>query len=501
MSKSFTNKEMISFYFGNPTVQDADSIYICQCGSTRKLKANSGYTNLITHIKSFHSDWKETMTFNFTNSSYKLNFDNPKATNIFSWIDLVVMENREFSFTEKQLTRKYSNLEPICTETLMKYMELLSNEVESKIKEELPEKFGLVFDAWTEGSTHYVAIFATYGHKQEAQFPLLSFSPLINEEDLSASSYWFLIIQILEKFGKNEDNIIFLVGDNCQVNKSLADLMNIPLVGCASHRLNLAVQEYLNDSEDILQQINKLMKKLSTIKKAAKLRKFTNLLPITRNTTRWTSTFKMVERYFKIKEHIDSTDPDLATLLPSPMHDMDLLELYQNMKDFHSVTMKLQEENIDLSDSRYLFDALINKYPTMERYLSPHANIVHSQHFEKGVVKILTGYGDQLNDYEKNHLLKLRTNYELPTTTDDNELTFAERAIKAKKQRNNTNKEYIDLKFIPPTSNIVERLFSKSKLILSDVRKSMLPANLEMLLFLKVNRNLWDLTLVGKCLK
>jgi hypothetical protein len=343
MSKSFTNKEMITFYFGNPTVQDTESIYTCQCGSTRKLKSNSGYTNLITHIKSFHSDWKETMTFNFTNSSNKLKFDNPKATKIFSWIDLVVMENREFSFTEKQLTRKYSNLEPICTETLMKYMTILSNEVKSKIKEELPEKFGLIFDAWTEGSTHYVAIFASYGHKEETRSPLLSFSPLINEEDLSAPSYWFLIVQMLEIYGKAEDNIIFLVGDNCQVNKTLADLMNIPLVGCASHRLNLAVQEYLNDSEDILQQINKLMRKLSTIKKAAKLRKLTHLMPITRNTTRWTSTFKMVERYFNIKEFVDANDPDLATLLPSPMHDMALQDLFQNMKDFHSVTMKLQE--------------------------------------------------------------------------------------------------------------------------------------------------------------
>jgi hypothetical protein len=117
------------------------------------------------------------------------------------------------------------------------------------------------------------------------------------------------------------------------------------------------------------------------------------------------------------------------------------------------------------------------------------------------VVKILTGFGDQLDLYEKESLLKLKTSYQPPTTIDDHELTFAERALKSKKQRTDTNKEYMDLKYIPPTSNIVERLFSKSKLILSDVRKSMLPANLEMLLFLKVNRNLWDLALVGKCLK
>jgi len=52
--------------------------------------------------------------------------------------------------------------------------------------------------------------------------------------------------------------------------------------------------------------------------------------------------------------------------------------------------------------------------------------------------------------------------------------------------------EYIDLGFIVPTSNCVERFFSVAKYVYSPNRQSLLPMNLEAVLFLKVNKALWD---------
>lgn len=48
---------------------------------------------------------------------------------------------------------------------------------------------------------------------------------------------------ILTVFGKTvqKDQIIFLVSDNYALNKILARLLDVPLVGCARHRLNLVV--------------------------------------------------------------------------------------------------------------------------------------------------------------------------------------------------------------------------------------------------------------------
>ena len=51
-----------------------------------------------------------------------------------------------------------------------------------------------------------------------------------------------------------------------------------------------------------------------------------------------------------------------------------------------------------------------------------------------------------------------------------------------------------------PTSNIVERLFSSARYLLDDNRKKMLPRNVEICLYLKVNRSLWNLETVASVL-
>ena len=63
--------------------------------------------------------------------------------------------------------------------------------------------------------------------------------------------------------------------------------------------------------------------------------------------------------------------------------------------------------------------------------------------------------------------------------------------------------QYQPLLFIPPTSNICERFFSlaKLKLVYSDLRKAMKCTTLEMLLFLCLNRHLWDMEMVQKVVR
>ena len=53
------------------------------------------------------------------------------------------MENRELHFPEKVLVRKYTKLDSICEETLLKYMDKLVVAVEKEVAETLPEKFGM----------------------------------------------------------------------------------------------------------------------------------------------------------------------------------------------------------------------------------------------------------------------------------------------------------------------------------------------------------------------
>jgi len=51
-----------------------------------------------------------------------------------------------------------------------------------------------------------------------------------------------------------------------------------------------------------------------------------------------------------------------------------------------------------------------------------------------------------------------------------------------------------------PTSNIAERLFSRAKLVHHGRRKNLTFKHFEILLFLWLNRDLWDIKTVQKCI-
>ena len=63
---------------------------------------------------------------------------------------------------ENSFTRKNTNLEPILRITLMKYLEKRGLSVETTNKCIIPNTFGLIFDGWTCGTEHYIAIFAAW---------------------------------------------------------------------------------------------------------------------------------------------------------------------------------------------------------------------------------------------------------------------------------------------------------------------------------------------------
>ncbi|ETV64401.1 hypothetical protein H257_18698 [Aphanomyces astaci] len=121
-------------------------------------------------------------------------------------------------------------------------------------------------------------------------------SPLLKEDNLDANSHVDLIESTLSFYGKAASDITFITADNCPTNASIAIKLGVPLVGCYSHKFNLAMQSYLADYEDALKAIHILMLRLGRQRPLGELKHFTNLQPVIRNVTRWSSTFKMVSR-------------------------------------------------------------------------------------------------------------------------------------------------------------------------------------------------------------
>jgi hypothetical protein len=125
-----------------------------------------------------------------------------------------------------------------------------------------------------------------------------------NEPTFYAEKFYDVLNDKLSFYGKSMENVQVLIGDNCSVNKRLADICEKPMVSCYSHRLNLAVNKYLQPREGLLRQVEDIMVRLTTLKKASKLRQKTDLNPVLRNKTRWSSTHDMVERYLNLYEFL-----------------------------------------------------------------------------------------------------------------------------------------------------------------------------------------------------
>ena len=199
----------------------------------------------------------------------------------------------------------------------------------------------------------------------------------------------------------------------------------------------------------MLKRDNELMKKLSSLKKRAQLRLKTDLAPNTRNTTRWTSTYKMVSRYFKIKEFIDRNDPDLAPFILSAEDDVKLKTFFGELEKLNSITPKLQSEACTLLDMRAMVDRDIKDYgEELDHYLgSDDGTLTHNPIFERALIKCISG--ESLSSTE----MEMLSVFYCKAQQRDAGSFYADECISAKNVRIGVKADWV-----PPTSNLCEFL-------------------------------------------
>ncbi|KAG3013890.1 hypothetical protein PC120_g13026 [Phytophthora cactorum] len=325
------------------------------------------------HVRREHPNFEAEMPEATTaETGSLLNYVRRTSHMLYGWLLWTSMSNLPLSFCENRTTRRYTTLDPICVETLRATMEGVVLAVERSITSEMPDIFGLILDEWTHLFEHYLAVFACYEVNGKVKTPLLCMAPLLNEpdDDLSVVTHMEFLANMLPRdFGKQLQQCVFIVGDNCSVNRRLATLVNVPLVGCASHRLSLAMQQQLEDHEDDLLKLKIALR------------------PVIRQETRWSSTFMMLHRYFQLLEHLDKEDGDIADLLPSPACNRHLRALHQELKDVESVSKALQGADVDLLDAREWFDGLSAAKPQYSFYLGKLGKTARLTRVEKAALR------------------------------------------------------------------------------------------------------------------
>ena len=135
---------------------------------------------------------------------------------MYAWLEWVYVGLKPFSFVEDELTRGYTKLTAITVPTLKKYMDKVSKAVGGKNAERLPNRFALAIDGWTKGTTHLVAIFASYPQEDTYATALLTFTPLGEEMSFTAEDHLEANTFCLETYKKEVRNVVALIADHAQ---------------------------------------------------------------------------------------------------------------------------------------------------------------------------------------------------------------------------------------------------------------------------------------------
>ena len=220
----------------------------------------------------------------------------------------------------------------------------------------------------------------------------------------------------------------------------------------------------------------------------------------------------MISRFEKIYSELEKI-VELLELLPTHPEKAILVKALHCLTKFNQITVMLQRDGITFVEVRRIMDAVLADYPEFAHHLSETASIVENPVFEKAVMRIASSL--PLTEEQRcaaTCLLLEKNNHGgaeiaaynagASSSDDDDEATNnalkVQRRLKRQKRVSNTaGDNYINLDLLPGTSVNCERLFSLAKHILSDTRKKTSPRLFEALLFLKVNREMWDVYDVG----
>lgn len=215
------------------------------------------------------------------------------------------------------------------------------------------------------------------------------------------------------------------------------------------------------------------------------------------NTTRWISTYETLKRYARIHGSLLQSPLTPAALKHSLLSNFQILqleELNKNLEFVQSSAYYLQRDDCNLEVARELFDEINSRFehvPGVTDYLAINGSLVNNPQFEAALVKAIRN-PTALSSHEK--LLLKNVFKQSAENNDPNENKSSAEAFVSKtlSNRNNKKRTFEAIERIPASGAVIERLFSKAKLIFSCHRQAMTPFHLELVLFLKTNRSLWS---------
>lgn len=158
---------------------------------------------------------------------------------IHGWLCSVMRCFLHFSVVNDSDVCTHTRYNGISMDTFKNHLTAIATHNKHNICTTLSDRFVFVFDKQTTPEAHYVAVFATYPLENSVgcHSACLAMSPLENETTHDADKHSRILNFELSVFGKDASNVATLIGNNCNVNRSISTKTGVQLKGCASHLL------------------------------------------------------------------------------------------------------------------------------------------------------------------------------------------------------------------------------------------------------------------------
>lgn len=434
-----------------------------------------------------------------------------RAADTYHWLNWIIAENLPLTFVESPYARQHcgTTLTEMSARTLTRRLYALIEVMQDKLSDILPHQFGIMLDGWSNQRQHFCGLYAVGPGVPNDGYVLLLFG-VFNSSGQTALDHQEFIINALERCGRSQDSVLFICADHATVNKKLACDLEVPMIGCAAHRLNLAMNRqlclgvadnkvgHLSNKEMLvrclLQKADAVMALMMHSKNIHALGQLTHLKPIRPNNTRWNGALFMGRRYVKLDEHfmaLSRHDTPLGRKLRVMMLNSDeLIELksaLEMLENVHHCSVELQRSHVTMLEARDLFDFLIEKYGShFEHYLAADATIVPSPKFESAIVKAMIKT-DELSFEEESEIRHFIDHSRNQVSESEMEGLNPAQQVAHKRRRLLATRRYVGLEDIPSSNAHVERLFSAAGQVRTATRNRLVSKTFGAVMFWQVN--------------
>ncbi|KAG3108935.1 hypothetical protein PI124_g14441 [Phytophthora idaei] len=173
-----TNRDLCAFFFE----PQGEGVHRCKiCGADGKQLPGTGYSNLLSHLSCSHEDFRA--QYNAQNRGtdrprQDFGFVSEAIYHRYQWLRWVVVRGMPLSEVDDELSRAMFKWQPTNSKAVKADMITVATKLGAVIAEEMGIVFGVMYDGWTHGTMHFVAVYGLYVVGGQLRQILLATSPL-----------------------------------------------------------------------------------------------------------------------------------------------------------------------------------------------------------------------------------------------------------------------------------------------------------------------------------